>query len=425
MYPKICDFDDARLIENDNGSKTLFVGTELYMAPEIAKEDNKYSYPVDVYSFGIMLYFMYSFQVPKTKACSIDFYFLDEKYQPFVSRLNDQDPKNRPTFSEIINDLLYKRDKIWIEGVDENEVELYLHKFGLSIKPKNREINFDVISSINEDSYPINAKKPRLTIQQIIESDLIPRNIKDDILLAESYINLDLSMEEEDKINEIGNLLFEIGSLFAYGKKESIFTIQEDLYYGIKYLQKAALCKNNHALCFLALIFSNDSSYESHKIAFNAALISTDLGSVDGFLILGTFYQNGEATNKNIVLSAIYFKIAADRGNTLAMMYYANILLRIGQHEIDFNELKNQIVEAENIINKMEGKQNYFYNEARLTIEALENEFVALYVSQRYFEKASKNGVKEAEEKLMLIRNSNYNFDDHPQYYDDLFLTLD
>ena len=106
MYPKICDFGDARLIENDNGSKTLFVGTELYMAPEIAKEDNKYSYPVDVYSFGIMLYFMYSFQVPKTKACSIDFYFLDEKYQPFVSRLIDPDPKNRPTFSEIINDLL-------------------------------------------------------------------------------------------------------------------------------------------------------------------------------------------------------------------------------------------------------------------------------------------------------------------------------
>lgn len=197
------------------------------------------------------------------------------------------------------------------------------------------------------------------------------------------------------------------------------------MYYAIKYLQKASLCKNSYALCFLALIFSNDSSYESHKIAFNSALISTELGSNDGFFILGTFYQNDVATNKNIVMSAIYFKIAADRGNIRAMMYYTNILLRIGQHEIDFNELKNQIVEAENLINNMEGKQNYIYKETRLTIEALENEFVALYVSQRYFEKASKNGIKEAEEKLMLIRKSNYNFDDHPQYYYDLFLTLD
>lgn len=83
-------------------------------------------------------------------------------------------------------------------------------------------------------------------------------------------------------------------------------------------------------------------------------------------------------------MSAINFKIAADRGDVSSMVEYGNTLMKVGEHEFDHDKLKEQIKEAEKIIFQDEGKKNYIYNETRLTIEALENEYVALYVSERY-----------------------------------------
>ncbi|KAK8846914.1 hypothetical protein M9Y10_019482 [Tritrichomonas musculus] len=106
------------------------------------------------------------------------------------------------------------------------------------------------------------------------------------------------------------------------------------------------------------------------------------------------------------------------------MMEYANTLMRVGEHEFDHEELKEQIKEAEKIIFQGEGKANYIYNETRLSIEALENEYVALYVSKRYFQKAMIKGNKEAEQKYLLIEKNHNNYNDHPLYFDDLFVSL-
>ena len=124
-------------------------------------------------------------------------------------------------------------------------------------------------------------------------------------------------------------------------------------------------------------------------------------------------------------MSAVNFKIAADLGDVESMLEYSNILFLIGQHEFDINKLEFQIKEAEIIIQKMDGKKNYIYNEIRLTLDTLKNETAALYVSVKYLEKAAKCGSKEANDKISLIKTILSKYEDYPQYYDDLFESLD
>jgi serine/threonine protein kinase len=51
----IADFGLSRIADPD-AKQTLSVGTPFHMAPELMSEDGKYSFPVDVYAFGVLLY---------------------------------------------------------------------------------------------------------------------------------------------------------------------------------------------------------------------------------------------------------------------------------------------------------------------------------------------------------------------------------
>ena len=159
---------------------------------------------------------------------------------------------------------------------------------------------------------------------------------------------------------------------------------------------------------------------ESQEIAYIAAKIAANFGCNEAFPLLGYFFYRGIGIPFNIVMAAIYFKIAADEGDVDSMVNYAKILLNVGNHELKLKGLKQQIKEAEIIIQKMGNIKDCSFNKTRLTIEALEDEDVALYVSRKYFEKASSQGNKEATEKLLMINQNNAKFDDdHPQYFDD------
>lgn len=90
---------------------------------------------------------------------------LDSKYTNFVNELLNEDPEKRPTSQQMVSSFLTEREKTWLEDVDEDEVDRYLHKFGLSIKPRNQKIDIDYINSITTEKYPKNAKQPKMTIE--------------------------------------------------------------------------------------------------------------------------------------------------------------------------------------------------------------------------------------------------------------------
>ena len=58
MYVKICDLGIAKLYNATNSTKTTGIGTLKFMAPEILNGSTKYSEKVDVYSFGVLLFFI-------------------------------------------------------------------------------------------------------------------------------------------------------------------------------------------------------------------------------------------------------------------------------------------------------------------------------------------------------------------------------
>lgn len=69
----------------------------------------------------------------------------------------DENPDKRPNFGQIANSFLTDKEKTWLNDVNENEVDKYLHKFGLTTKPQKQTIDFEFIESIDNEKYPIEA----------------------------------------------------------------------------------------------------------------------------------------------------------------------------------------------------------------------------------------------------------------------------
>ena len=64
FIPKINDLSLAAIIDEKIVTMTNRVGIFAYMAPEMFKEDGIYSYPVDVYSFGILVHEILTGKLP-------------------------------------------------------------------------------------------------------------------------------------------------------------------------------------------------------------------------------------------------------------------------------------------------------------------------------------------------------------------------
>lgn len=143
FFPKVCDFGLARFIPDSlTKSKNLMtqgIGTPLYMAPELINDDD-YGKEVDVYAFGILAYEIitgkqpysditnvYNLMAriingerPKKEKC------ISGKMFELIERCWNQDPKERPTFSEVF-DILKSDISLFKETVNPDEVNDYLN----------------------------------------------------------------------------------------------------------------------------------------------------------------------------------------------------------------------------------------------------------------------------------------------------------
>ena len=421
LYPKICDFGDSKPI-NLEFNLSSDVGTPLYMAPEVSN-NTEYSYPADVYSYGMIAYYIYSGLTPSKSPFPNCSKIKNPQISNFVKDLINEDPDKRPTFEQIVTLFLNGKEKTWLDNVDEKEIEKYLlHKFGLKIKQQKNDIDLEFINSIDEKKYPMNAKQPKITIEEIINNESILPTIRENIKLAEIYSNNEIT--EKERIKEIRKHLREIGFLFCMGDNDSTRSIHEDYYYGIKYLKAAALLKDKTSLYMLATLFAKDSNEESHKIAFRLADASADLGYVNAFSIIGIFYKNGIGVQINNIMSAIYFKIAADKGDDSAMYQFARMMMQISIDEIVFHQYNQQMETANNIIKELKGKSNKVYREIQYTLEAIQDKNVALFVSVKYFEKSAKKGNKDAEEELKQIQEKLNGNNNEPEFVNEICQSL-
>ena len=133
LHPKITGFGLSRISNIDmEKSMSKGVGTFQFMAPEIMNED-EYSSKVDVFSFGMIVHLILTgkmpFSGPFFRFIRTGILDISKKipgvYRELISRCLSFDPKDRPTFSEIVSFL--KSDKNFItEKVDKKEFLTYL-----------------------------------------------------------------------------------------------------------------------------------------------------------------------------------------------------------------------------------------------------------------------------------------------------------
>lgn len=142
LHPKIADFGLSKIINGVTESLRIqsqagFKGSYLYSAPEVCGHEN-YSEASDVYSFSMIVYEIMNVE---NSFDSKNFFDLLKKisegfrpkideivpdcYRELIEDCWSQDPKERPTFDEIVDRLRNNHDFI-TSLVDENEFNEYV-----------------------------------------------------------------------------------------------------------------------------------------------------------------------------------------------------------------------------------------------------------------------------------------------------------
>jgi len=112
---KVSDFGLSRIVDTDISHMTANIGTPYWMAPEIIKMQ-KYTTKVDVFSYGILLYELYSGELPYRGLAPLVVPNLvaekglrptvpkgcPRKMAKLMTMCWDANPDNRPTFAEIL-----------------------------------------------------------------------------------------------------------------------------------------------------------------------------------------------------------------------------------------------------------------------------------------------------------------------------------
>ncbi|OHT05946.1 hypothetical protein TRFO_26160 [Tritrichomonas foetus] len=106
-HVKICDFGVSTL--SSDSTHTGGVGTLVYMSPEQLNNEVHYTNKIDVYAFGIVLYFLLTRgSIPAISISNISQgksiplpSDINDFYRTMIERCLSFDPKNRPPFSEL------------------------------------------------------------------------------------------------------------------------------------------------------------------------------------------------------------------------------------------------------------------------------------------------------------------------------------
>lgn len=154
LFPQIADFGLSKKFHENTNSMTSqstkkLQGTYTYISPE-GLQNNTYTKAGDVYAFSLIVYEIMTLQEPY-KDFNLQMLFaqvVHQQYRPkFLTPIKDcyknliekcwaHDPKDRPTFDEIVNDLKTNEEFI-LDDVDKEEFLNYIESI------ENSQISFD------------------------------------------------------------------------------------------------------------------------------------------------------------------------------------------------------------------------------------------------------------------------------------------
>ncbi|KAK8836698.1 hypothetical protein M9Y10_037635 [Tritrichomonas musculus] len=186
MYPKISGFENCKEIpENEPLKEFRINGKVEYIAPEVLF-NLEYSKASDVYAFGILMYqiilqrkkpYKYSANAWLSKSGKRPKFDapIHKAYKNLIERCWSQDPKMRPTFDQIVNELKTNSEFI-IKEEDDDEIKpipalKYLKgkKPLLRIEKVDKDEYFKYIKFIEESHLSFDDSKIKINLDEMMK----------------------------------------------------------------------------------------------------------------------------------------------------------------------------------------------------------------------------------------------------------------
>jgi serine/threonine protein kinase len=128
LHPKVTDLGAAARIEREQAKYTIW-GTMDYWAPEQFAQEAPFTEKIDIYAFGLIVWEMMTAMVPvvladKSGLEPLDFSAVPENLRPLVQQCLAEDPRDRPTASEIV--LQLRDGSLALKGTDMGEFGGYV-----------------------------------------------------------------------------------------------------------------------------------------------------------------------------------------------------------------------------------------------------------------------------------------------------------
>ncbi|KAK8870210.1 hypothetical protein M9Y10_008087 [Tritrichomonas musculus] len=191
--PKIADFGLSKFANVDQILfHTTQVGTILYEAPEVM-EGNQYDQKVDVYSFAIIVYFMFLGRAPfqnekgYNTICNVTTGLRDdeplaelpEMIRTIIEVCWDQEPDNRPTFEKIISIISDPSIFEDIEGFDAEQYTEYINRLENYVPGQDEESDESNLESINLNETYSSCSVPESNLESPSQKQLVVENEPD------------------------------------------------------------------------------------------------------------------------------------------------------------------------------------------------------------------------------------------------------
>lgn len=292
FIPFVSDFDSIRYPNQEGISKsdatiTNDIGSQLYCSPEQFRGDEFVSYPTDIYSFGLVIYFLY-----------------EKKDMHFMPNENEE-IKQISNASENIK---------------------YLYKRCLAYQPNERIINQEIKKIINAeiDSF------------SYIENFLLDDSF-DDIKIHHFLFFLIECILFQKQFNYRANILNHIQLIqplyapFCHKNKSELYLglgsifhdghgIKVDYTKSIKYFRLSAELNNPKAFYLLGRLYHYGLGvHNNYVLARKYYEIAANLKDIDACRDLGYFYLNGLGVEINYAKAKEYYEKAARCNDKVAL----------------------------------------------------------------------------------------------------------
>ena len=321
-YPHICDFGESKISELTVSAILMetYKGSPAYMAPEVFS-DQPYKYKADIYSYSIITYevltgknpfpgykstFKLQTDIKNGKRPDLSF-VADKDIQEFLTKCWSENPDERPSFKEIVEEI--QKDKYKkVLGVNDEEVEAYLSIFDNDDKSGKTKRSSQSLQeeADNGDDKAMNAYA--LMLDKGLGVDIDKKE-------AIRYYKMAIDKGNDKAMNNYA-LLLHHGDGVAVDKEEAI-----------KYYKKSIEKGNTSAMNNYAYMLKyGDGVAIDKKEAARYFKMAADMGNVASMNNYALMLERGEgiATNKEEAIR--YYKMAIENGNASAMNSYAVML---------------------------------------------------------------------------------------------------